>query len=351
MSLADTLVDLIATGSVTGQEGRLCTAVAERLLPTHGFNGVHRIGNSLIVGKRTDKPLITLYGHLDTVPEQDGNATPRRDGTLIHGLGASDMKAGLAVMIHLLEDTEVAGGPFDLVGVFYDKEEGPMADNGLEDVLTGAEWLEDAEFAVVMEPTDLELQLGCNGAMNASVVFSGSAAHSARPWLGENAITKAGSWLQRLHAVEPVRVDIAGLEFREVFSVTRANGGIANNVIPPEFVINLNYRFPPLYSDAQAETRLREMAQGADAVTIEDRAPAGAIDVDNQHFARLERVSGAVRTAKQGWTDVARLTSRGVSAVNYGPGIVAQAHQASEHVPIQHLEDAYAAMRSFLLET
>lgn len=350
MSLSDTLVELIATHSVTGQEGRLCTAIAERLLPVHGFDGVQRVGNSLIVGKRNEKPLITLYGHLDTVPEQNGNQKPRRDGAMIHGLGASDMKAGLAVMIHLLEDQAVNAGPYDVVGIFYDKEEGPMADNGLEDVLDAAPWLEEAALAVVMEPTDLELQLGCNGAMNATVGFQGSAAHSARPWLGENAITKAGAWLDRFHRLESRSVDIAGLEFREVFSVTRASGGIANNVIPAEFELNLNYRFPPLYSMDEAERRLRSMAEGADRLTVTDRAPAGAIDVENEHYTRLERVSGATRTAKQGWTDVARLTSRGVSAVNYGPGIVAQAHQATEHVPIQHLEDAFATMRSFLVE-
>ncbi len=346
--LATTLAELVDTPSVIGDEGRLCTAIAERLLGALDRDAVERIGNSLVAGRRTGKPLLTLYGHIDTVPDQ-GQGPARIEGDRLYGLGASDMKAGLAVMIHLLEDGAVASGPYDVIGVFYDKEEGPAHENGLIAVLERAPWLADAEFAVVMEPTDLELQLGCQGAINARAVFNGAAAHSARPWLGENAVTKAGGWLAALHERPPQRVQVAGLEFLEVLSVTRAEGGIANNVVPPRFEVNLNYRFPPTLDLDAAEARLRELATGVDDLVVTDRASAAAVPEGNRHLERLAAVSGADRTAKQAWTDVARLAAIGVPAINYGPGEVAQAHQPGESVAIENLYVAFQAMREFLV--
>jgi succinyl-diaminopimelate desuccinylase len=344
VSLSTTLVELINIPSVIGNEEENTTAIEFR---TAASQPVLRRGNALVVGEPTGRPLIVLYGHTDTVPEQ-GNGTASIEAGRVHGLGACDMKGGLAVMIHLLEDPEVLSGPYDVVGVFYDKEEGPSAENGLEDVLNAVGWLADAEFSLVFEPTDLNLELGCNGAMNADIIFTGHAAHSARPWLGENAVTKAGAWLAAMHERMPDRVEIAGLEYREVFSVTRANGGIANNVLPSKFTMNLNYRFPPVYDLEAAEARLRQVASDADEVIITDRAPAGTIPEGNRHLARMEGLVGGARTAKQGWTDVARLTGRGIPAVNFGPGEVAQAHQATESVPIQNLEFVFDVMRRFL---
>lgn len=347
-SLAQTLNDLLAIPSVTGNEGRLCTAIAERLLPIFTMQAVQRVGNSLIVGEQTGRPLVSLFGHIDTVPDQGDGEVRTEDGR-IYGLGSSDMKAGLAVMIHLLEDDAVRSGDFDLVGVFYDKEEGPVDENGLGPVLDHAPWLVDSKLAIVLEPTDLRIELGCNGVLNADIVFAGAAAHSARPWLGENAITKAGHWLADLHERTPDSVEIAGLEYHEVFSVTRAAGGVASNVIPSDFTLNLNHRFPPSYTIEQAEMRLREVAAAADEVIVRDRAPAGTVPQDNPLLADLERITRADRAAKQGWTDVARLTSRGIDAVNYGPGEVAQAHQPGESVAIDNLEQAFEALRWFFI--
>jgi len=344
MSLADTLVELINISSVIGNEEEITTAIEFRLA---AVRTTQRLGNVLVVGEPTGKPIIVLYGHSDTVPEQD-NGTAGVSGERVHGLGASDMKAGLSVMIHVLEAREIIDGPYDVVGVFYDKEEGPSADNGLEDVLDAVPWLADAAFSIVLEPTDLNLELGCNGAMNADVVFSGHAAHSARPWLGENAVTKAGAWLAEMHDRRPEPVEIAGLEYREVFSVTKASGGIANNVLPARFTLNLNYRFPPIYDLDEAEARLRGVASAADEILITDRASAGTIPEGNPHLDRLEELVGGAKTAKQGWTDVARLTGRGIPAVNYGPGEVAQAHQVTESVPIANLGTVYDVLRDLL---
>jgi succinyl-diaminopimelate desuccinylase len=192
------------------------------------------------------------------------------------------------------------------------------------------------------------MELGCNGVLNADVVFKGSTSHSARPWMGENAVTKAGEWLAAMHEREPELVDIGGLEYREVFSVTKAEGGIANNIIPGEFVVNLNHRFPPIYSIEQAEERLREVAGAADEVVIKDRAPSGSVDLDHEGVQRLDALIGRERLAKQGWTDVARLTSRGAVAVNYGPGLVAQAHQVGEYVSIEYMDTVYDVLEKFL---
>ena len=346
-ALRETLVELVDTPSVTGNEGRICTAIAERLMATWELDGVVRVGNSLVVGRRTGRPLVTLYGHIDTVPEQ-GNGAARIGGDRMHGLGTTDMKGGVAVMIHLLEDPAVLAGPYDVVGVFYDKEEGPAHENGLEQVLERVPWLEEAALAVILEPTDLALELGCNGAMNADVVFRGVAAHSARPWLGENAVTKAGAWLAALHQREPEVVTVGGLEFREVFSVTTASGGIANNVIPSEFTVNLNYRFPPVYGLDEAEQRLRQVAEAADEITVTDRAAAGTVAAGVAIVDLLGETLHAPVAAKQGWTDVARLTARGVPAVNYGPGDAALAHRADESVSLANVDVAFDRLRTFL---
>lgn len=347
MTLLETLVWLVDTPSELGEEGRLCSALIDRFAGNYDPESIVRVGDSVVIGHPTGKPLMLIVGHIDTVPSQGQPPAFEQDG-LLYGLGTSDMKSGVAVMVHLLEDADVRDGPYDVVGVFYDGEEGPAAGNNLERVLQEVEWLRGAEFAVVMEPTDLRLEIGCNGAINATVRFTGKSAHSARPWLGENAITKAGAWLAELHQREPVLFEIDGLEYREVYSVTKAAGGIANNILPPTFEVNLNYRFPPLFSIEEAVGRLRLLTLAADDVEIADRAPAAPVPEGNPHLDRLAAVTKADRAAKQGWTDVARLAVYGVPAVNFGPGIVAQAHQVHEHVPIANLEPAFEGMKAFL---
>lgn len=341
MSLADTLAWLIDIPSVTGDEAALTAAVAGRLgerVP------VAAVARSIVAGEPGARPLVVLYGHTDTVPVQ-GNLPHRMSDDRIHGLGASDMKAGLAVMVHLME---ARAGDYDLAAVFYDGEEGPAAGNGLEGVLDAVPWLGDAVLSVILEPTDLRVEMGCNGVLNADVVFTGHAAHSARPWLGENAITKAGRWLAEMHERLPQSFEVGGLEFREVFSVTTASGGIAHNVIPAAFTVNLNHRFPPVFDLAEAEDRLRSVTTAADRVVIRDRAPAAGVAADNDHVRRLVAAAGGDVGPKQGWTDVARLTARGIPALNYGPGEVAQAHQRTESVPIANLDRAYDVLAGFL---
>lgn len=342
--LVDTVTWLVDIPSETGREAAICRAVALRLadLPQR------RIGDSLVVGDRSGRrPLIVLAGHLDTVPRQ-GQGSARRRGGRLWGLGAADMKGGLGVMVHLLEDPAVQAGPYDVVGVFYAAEEGPHEDNQLRRVLSEVTWLADADCAILLEPSDGEIQHGCNGVVNATVAFAGRAAHSARPWWGENAITKAGAWLAEMHRLEPRVHRLGDLEFRRTVAVTRAQGGVANNVVPAEFVVNVNMRFPPDMTIEDAEGELRALCAPADRFSIVDIAPAASVDADHPILQELAQVSGAVRGAKQGWTDVARFSAIGVPAVNFGPGETARAHQVDESLEIDNLLEVHGALRDLL---
>jgi succinyl-diaminopimelate desuccinylase len=329
---------LVDIPSVTGEEAPLRDAIADRLsgMPQQS------IADSLVVGEPGEDALL-LVGHLDTVPLQ-GEPGATIDGDRVHGLGSTDMKGGLAVIIHLLEEL----GPGKMTGVFYAGEEGPLPGNQLNLALDGAPWLRAASAAVVLEPTDGGIEAGCQGSINADVTFIGEAAHSARPWLGDNAITKAGSFLVMMRDLEPEPHVINGLEFLEVVSVTIAHGGVARNVIPAEFVLNVNYRFAPDRSPDEAVSRLHEVCADADRVAVIDLAPAGSVDTDHPLFRALIERTGAPLQGKQGWTDVAQLSAAGIPAVNFGPGEAALAHKPGESVRISDLDRVYESLLAVL---
>jgi succinyl-diaminopimelate desuccinylase len=336
--LVETAAWLVDIPSVTGDEAGLRDAIAERLqgMPQHA------IADSLVVGQPGDGTVM-LVGHLDTVPLQ-GEVGAILEGDRLHGLGATDMKGGLAVMIHLAE----ALGPEKVSCVFYAGEEGPLPGNQLSRVLEEAPWLARSSGAVVLEPTDRAIEAGCQGVINADVVFIGRPAHSARPWLGENAITKSSEFLAFLGAMEPEPHVVNGLEFLEVMSVTGAHGGVARNVIPGEFVMNINYRFAPDRSHDAAVARLHEVCAPADRVEVTDLAPAGSVDTDHPLFQALIENTAAPLRAKQGWTDVAQLSSAGVPAVNFGPGEPSLAHKPGESVRVSDLAWAYESLLDLL---
>lgn len=338
-ALVESLTWLVDIPSATGDEKAIRDAIADRL---EGMTQT-AVGDSLIVGEpRPDAVL--LVGHLDTIPLQGGSGA-RLDGERVHGLGATDMKAGLAVMIHLIE----ALGPDRVCCVFYAGEEGALSGNQLRLLLDSAPWLTEASAAVVLEPTDLGLEAGCQGVVNADVAFTGEPAHSARPWLGDNAVTKAGEFLTAMRGLEPEPHVVEGLEFREVMSVTTAHGGVAKNVIPDRFVMNVNYRFAPDRSPDLAVARLKEVCAAADEIEITDVAPAGSVETDHPLFRRLVEVSGGRVAGKQGWTDVAQLSAAGIPAVNFGPGEPSLAHKPGESVRISDLDWAYDALLSVLV--
>lgn len=337
-TLAETLTWLVDIPSETGNETAIRNAIADRL----SSHPTTLIEDSVVVGEPGPGKVV-LAGHIDTVPLQ-GHVGARIESGRLHGLGATDMKAGLAVMIHLLEDL----GSEELVGVFYAGEEGPLAGNQLGPILDQMPALSEADAGVVLEPTNREMQAGCQGAINATVWFEGEAAHSARPWLGVNAVSRAGPFLTRLHDLEPVAKTIEGLEFREVVSVTRAAGGIANNVIPARFELNVNYRYSPDRGPDEAIAHLRHVCADADGFEVSDVAPGAYPEVTHPLFRALAEASGGVVSSKQGWTDVAQLAGRGIPAVNFGPGETDLAHKPGESCRLEDLHWAYDALSEVL---
>lgn len=337
--MTETLAWLVDIPSETGNETAIREAIADRLAGAT----LTRISRSLIVGEPGPGKVL-LVGHTDTVPLQ-GHVGARVEGGRLHGLGSTDMKGGLAVMVHLLEDH----GTDRLVGVFYAGEEGPMSGNDLGPMLDEIPGLLASDAGVVMEPTNREVHAGCQGSVNATVSFVGEAAHSARPWLGENAISKAGGFLNAMHGRAPEPRVVEGLEFKEVISVTRANGGVANNVIPSAFSMNVNYRFSPDRSIPEAVAHLEAVCSDADEFDVADAAPAALPSVDHPLFESLIRNSGGVVKSKQGWTDVAQLAARGVPAINFGPGETSLAHKPGESVDLTDLDWAYDSLARTLL--
>jgi succinyl-diaminopimelate desuccinylase len=367
--LAALALDLLRVPSPIGHEGPLADLVGARVAALGPAVRWERLGNNVVA--RVDRPgartTVGLFGHLDTVP---GHVTDpvRRDGDRLYGCGASDMKGGLAVMLALLQwrarPPQLAAEPpapaeraasdeggASLVCVFYDREEGPYAESGLETVLARSARLANIDLAFCLEPTAGEVQVGCLGAMHARVRFAGRAAHSARPWQGENAIHKAASFLARIAALAPRDVVAHGLTYREVMSVTTARSHAVPNVVPDFFELNVNYRFAPGKSLAVARAELLALVAGEAEVAFVDEAPAGPVALDHPLLVRFLEMTGARVAAKQAWTDVARLGAAGIPAVNYGPGEPSQAHQAREWAPVAPLAAVRDALARLVRES
>jgi len=346
-ALADLLETLVNIPSVTGNEATIAEHVVSRLR-MRGGGEIMRSGNAVVWrGPQADRPLIVLAGHLDTVPP-NGNATAsRRDGKLF-GLGATDMKAGVAVMLALLESLDPESLRFDLACVFYDAEEGPAEGNGLKRLMGEMPWLTKAALAILLEPTDNRIELGCNGVMNVEVTVRGKSAHSARPWTGVNAIEVASEWIQRVTRTRVRKVQLHGVEYAETLQVTTLRAGRARNVVPDELVANLNYRFTPDMSIEEAEAKLRALVPLAFEFRIVDRAPSGRACGDDPLVKDFIARFKPELAGKQGWTDVARFTAAGVPAFNFGPGLPELCHQAGEYCPIGNLEPAHRMLAEFL---
>jgi succinyl-diaminopimelate desuccinylase len=346
--IAELTRELCAISSVTGDEDEISRWLSNwfKRLPDYELC---RVGHSFALRPTwTGRPVIALVGHTDTVPPHPNEAAPKVKNGRVTGLGSSDMKGGLAVMMALMEDLNPATLPYDLVFVFYDAEEGPFANSGLGPLLDGVDWLSEVDLAFCLEPSDNVVQVGCVGTLHANVVFEGRSSHSARPWQGENAIHKAGDFLTTLAAREPVDVDVFGYRFREVISATLAEGGRARNVIPETFSLNVNYRFAPGKSLEDAQQEVLDLVNGQARVVFTDLSPSGRVVADNLLFQKFLTHTQVEVTAKQAWTDVARLAVVGIDAVNFGPGLSAQAHQAREYAEIHLLDAAYEIFHDFL---
>jgi succinyl-diaminopimelate desuccinylase len=345
--LLEYLLFFLERPSVTGAEKELCDDLEARISATQGWQ-IERVSNNLAVRRAEADPSlerVVLAGHLDTVPEPEGGIEVRVEGDRVYGRGTSDMKAGDAVMLALLENFPNESR-FEPAFVFYEREEGPYAENGLEAVFAGCPWVLDAGLALVPEPTAAALEVGCVGTSQVEITFRGRSAHAARPWQGENALTKAGRFLDTLHERSAGEVIVERLPFYEVLTPTLARGGRAKNVVPDSFVVNVNYRFAP-GKDLEDVKRLFEDLLG-DSATFEvvDFAPSGPVNLENPLLQELIDTGLEVRP-KQAWTDVARFSERGIAAANFGPGLPSQAHQEAEHAELPLLEECHAHLASF----
>jgi succinyl-diaminopimelate desuccinylase len=259
------------------------------------------------------------------------------------------MKGGLAVMMELAERLPRERRFCDLVLVLYAREEGPYQENELEEVLRDPARLGGADLALCLEPTDNVLQLGCVGSVHATFTFTGRAAHSARPWHGENAIHRAGALLVELAGRAPREARSGGQPFREVLSATRIDGGRARNVVPDRCALNLNFRFAPDRTLEAAADELRALgARHGAEVELTDLSPACPAYADHPIVRRLVERTGVSSAPKQAWTDVARLAAHGLPAVNLGPGATSQAHQRGEWIEVGSLAAGYALYERFL---
>ncbi|WP_028058537.1 succinyl-diaminopimelate desuccinylase [Candidatus Solirubrobacter pratensis] len=334
--LAGRTLELVDVASESRSEARLAAHVA-RVLRDGGAE-VTELGDSCILARPPGtSPGVMLAGHLDTVPAQD-NIPGSIDAERVRGLGASDMKGALAVMIELV----LAGAPYS--ALFFPREELPSTESALVPLLQRSPV--EAELVIVMEPTDGELHAGCVGNINATWTFRGRSGHSARPWAAENAITRAALGIATLASAPVLPVQFHGLTFHEVASVTRINGGIAANVIPETCTAQVNFRYAPGRTPDAAEARLRELCGGLGELEITGNAASAPVALEHPLAQRLIDAGELAVAPKQAWTPVAEFAQFGYPAVNFGPGAPAQAHRRDESVEIARLLHAHRVLEA-----
>ena len=353
--LAQRTLELCSIPSETRFEEALADEIEALCQRIAGRPSVRRIGNSVLcdpVGgfgggdgsREVSIPTVALVGHLDTVKCAEQQPTEIRDGR-VYGCGSSDMKAGVATMIALLDRWRelTSARP---IWIFYDKEEGPNDENGLEPVLESG-LLPAIDLAIVLEPTDRALQMGCMGTMHATVTVHGKRAHSARPWQGDNAIYRSITLLRKFDGLQRREVVFGDLTFYEVMVVTKVWTENSANVVPDRVMFNVNLRFAPGRTAADALADLRELVDDEGEIEVTDAAPSGRVYLDHPLIEPWRRRRQLQPAPKQAWTDVARFTERGIPAVNFGPGETAQAHQAGEWCSIDSLEHAFEGLMDF----
>lgn len=325
------------------------TAVTDHLaglLAGVAWLDVTRVGDNLVA--RTDlghAQRMVLAGHTDTVPP-NGNERARVDGDVLWGLGSCDMKGGVAVLVELARTLEQPA--VDTTYVFYECEEVDSRFNGVERLFRERPDLLDCDAALLAEPTAARVEAGCQGTMRVEVTMEGERAHSARAWLGTNAIHRLAPVLARVAAHESRQVTIDGCHFREGLQAVRVEAGVAANVVPDRATLTLNHRFAPDRSPEEAEAEVRAVVGAVDRFDVVDVAPAALPALGHPLLKRVLAATGGQAHAKLGWTDVARFASRGVPATNFGPGDPGVAHSAAEHVSRSDLETVYRVLRSVL---
>ena len=335
--------------SVSGAERPLADAVEAALTPL-GHLEVERVGNVVVARTHAGRAeRVVLAGHLDTVPLTDPPNLPTRvEGDVLWGRGTVDMKGGVAVQLRLA--AALSSPRRDITYVFYDNEEVDASRNGLGHLARSHPHLLAADFAVLLEPTRAHVEGGCKGTLRVELELTGKAAHSGRPWVGDNAVHKAAPVLTRLRDYQAREVLVDGLTYHEGLSAVGITGGIAGNVIPDRCVVTVNYRFAPDRSQEEALAHVREVFAGIESLQLRvtDSASGARPGLDRPIAQSFVADLAVEVTAKEGWTDVARFADLGVPAVNFGPGDALLAHQDDERVPLAQLRDAEAALLRWL---
>ena len=340
-SLTASLVDV---RSVSGEE-KVLAGLIESAVAGLPHLSVHRDGNAVIARTTLGRPLrVIVAGHIDTVPVA-GNLPSRREADLLYGCGSCDMKAGVAVALRLA--ARLTQPSQDVTWVFYDCEEVEAERNGLLRLSRNCPQLLAGDLAVLMEPTGGVIEGGCQGTLRADVVTHGRRAHSARAWMGRNAIHAAAGILEQLRGYEPRKPDVDGLTYHEGLNAVGIRGGVAGNVIPDECVVTVNFRFAPDRGVEQAVAHVREVFADYD-VTITDSALGARPGLGHPAATTLLAAVGGTPRAKLGWTDVARFAALGLPAVNYGPGDPQHAHAPDEHVPVAQIAECETKMATWL---
>ena len=336
--------DLVDIESVSGDEKEIADAVETELRRLDHLE-VQRFGNTVVARTHLGRDeRVVVAGHLDTVP-LNRNLPSRQDDENIHGLGACDMKGGVAVALRLAATLPAPNR--DVTYLFYECEEVEAERNGLELLARSDPDLLRADFAILMEPSDGVVEAGCQGTLRVDVRTTGVRAHSARSWTGVNAIHAAGEVLARLNAYEPRRPVIDGLEYHEGLNAVFVSGGVAGNVLPDECVVSVNYRFAPDRSVEEAFEHVREVFDGFD-LELSDSAPGALPGLSVPAAAAFVEAVGGQVNPTFGWTDVARFSGLGVPAVNFGPGDPHLAHRQDEFVPVEQITRVELALRTWL---
>jgi|TARA_B100000902_G_scaffold389346_1_gene436326 succinyl-diaminopimelate desuccinylase len=343
LNLVGTLEDLISINSVTGDEESILNFIEDFLIKNN-FNGeiVRNEGGIIAIPLNSSKK-VALVGHVDTVPVSDTQINTSDNDDFVAGRGTVDMKGGVAVILHTL----INEGK-DIVGVFYTAEEGPYDENGLGILMPILLSYSELEFAIIMEPTNNQIELGCLGALNATLKINGIAAHSARPWVGKNPIYDVSKITKVVLENEILDLNIEGLNYKQVLSITKISAGIANNVIPGNLTMNINFRYSPEMNSNQAHEAIESLFSEYGDITFLSTSNGAMPNIKNSHISDFIKKTQLEAKPKQAWTDIARFYEAKLASLNFGPGDPLLAHTSDERISKKQLLESYELLIRYL---
>jgi len=342
--LGNLTLDLVNISSVSKDEKSIADSI-EKTLQGYGHLKITRVSNSLVAQTNFgNKQRVVIAGHIDTVPANN-NFPGKMTNSEIVGLGSVDMKSGIAVALRLA--SEITNSNFDITYLFYESEEIETKFNGLELITKQQKDLLNCDFAILMEPTNGILEVGCQGSLRFEVSSTGKRSHSARWWNGENAIHKTNKILEILNNYKSREPEIDGYKFREGLQAVKINGGIAGNVVPDSVSVSINHRFAPDTTIDQATTNMKNLFKDFNFHLV-DAANAAPTGLANPLIREFVSSVGKNIAPKFGWTDVARFANAGIPAINFGPGDPNLAHHPDEKVSITQINDVYETLKKWL---